>query len=304
MQQGRPGGRGNGHGRPLRFPRPADSRRYAASDGCGRVAAAAPAGRRRAGVHRARGALPLVHAQARPVVRVQPGGRRGGRAGHLARGAARPGPVRGAVVAAHLAVHHPRQPGADAPACARRGRCRSPTPGRSSTRPGSGRPAPGRCRPSTGSRRRRTGIDAVKLSGLLRGGLDGLPARQREVVLLRDVEGLSSAEVCQVLAISEANQRVLLHRGRSRLQAGARVGTGRCAAMSLPSLACGCGRRPRELPCQQVVELVTDYLEGALPAADAPPVRAPPGRAARTAPSTWPRSARRSGWPAGSPRKT
>jgi RNA polymerase sigma-70 factor (ECF subfamily) len=61
-------------------------------------------------------------------------------------------------------------------------------------------------------------IDAVKLSELLRSGLDGLPARQREVVLLRDVEGLSSTEVCGVLAISEANQRVLLHRGRSKLR--------------------------------------------------------------------------------------
>jgi RNA polymerase sigma-70 factor (ECF subfamily) len=61
-------------------------------------------------------------------------------------------------------------------------------------------------------------VDAVKLSELLRGGLDGLPPRQREVVLLRDVEGLSSVEACQVLEISEANQRVLLHRGRSRLR--------------------------------------------------------------------------------------
>ncbi len=61
-------------------------------------------------------------------------------------------------------------------------------------------------------------IDAVKLSELLRSGLDGLPDRQREVVLLRDVEGLSGSEVCDVLAISEANQRVLLHRGRSKLR--------------------------------------------------------------------------------------
>ena len=61
-------------------------------------------------------------------------------------------------------------------------------------------------------------VDAVKLSELLRAGLTELPARQREVVLLRDVEGLSSAEACKVLAISEANQRVLLHRGRSRLR--------------------------------------------------------------------------------------
>ena len=61
-------------------------------------------------------------------------------------------------------------------------------------------------------------IDAAKLSGLLRGCLDRLPGRQRDVVLLRDVEEMSSAEVCQVLAISEANQRVLLHRGRSKLR--------------------------------------------------------------------------------------
>jgi RNA polymerase sigma-70 factor, ECF subfamily len=61
-------------------------------------------------------------------------------------------------------------------------------------------------------------IDAVKLSDLLRVVLDTLPERQREVVRLRDVEELTSADVCEVLAISEANQRVLLHRGRARLR--------------------------------------------------------------------------------------
>jgi RNA polymerase sigma-70 factor (ECF subfamily) len=61
-------------------------------------------------------------------------------------------------------------------------------------------------------------VDAAKLAGLLRDGLDALPPRQREVVLLRDVEGLSGPEVCQVLDISEANQRVLLHRGRGKLR--------------------------------------------------------------------------------------
>lgn len=45
-----------------------------------------------------------------------------------------------------------------------------------------------------------------------------LPVRQREVVTLRDVEGLSSEEVSGVMEITEANQRVLLHRGRSRLR--------------------------------------------------------------------------------------
>ena len=61
-------------------------------------------------------------------------------------------------------------------------------------------------------------VDAVKLFGLLRSALSGLPVRQREVVVLRDVEGMTSAEVCSVLAISEANQRVLLHRGRGKLR--------------------------------------------------------------------------------------
>lgn len=48
--------------------------------------------------------------------------------------------------------------------------------------------------------------------------LEDLPEGQRAVVTLRDLDGLSSREVCDVLGISEANQRVLLHRGRSRVR--------------------------------------------------------------------------------------
>lgn len=61
-------------------------------------------------------------------------------------------------------------------------------------------------------------MEAGKLAGQVRGWIDELPARQREVVLLRDVEGMSSEDVCAVLALTEGNQRVLLHRGRSRLR--------------------------------------------------------------------------------------
>lgn len=48
--------------------------------------------------------------------------------------------------------------------------------------------------------------------------LTQMPERQRAVVMLRDVDGLRSDEVCQVLDLTPANERVLLHRGRSRLR--------------------------------------------------------------------------------------
>jgi RNA polymerase sigma-70 factor (ECF subfamily) len=49
--------------------------------------------------------------------------------------------------------------------------------------------------------------------------LAGLPARQRVVVALRDVDGHSAEEVCALLDISAGNQRVLLHRGRAVVRA-------------------------------------------------------------------------------------
>jgi RNA polymerase sigma-70 factor (ECF subfamily) len=58
----------------------------------------------------------------------------------------------------------------------------------------------------------------LRLVERIRDWIDMLPPRQRDVVLLRDVEGLSSDEVSSVLGISDANLRVLLHRGRSRLR--------------------------------------------------------------------------------------
>jgi RNA polymerase sigma-70 factor (ECF subfamily) len=68
-----------------------------------------------------------------------------------------------------------------------------------------------------------------ELAAVIRRAIDDLPPGQRAVVALRDGQSLASHEVCDLLGISEANQRVLLHRGRIKVRAAvadyaARVG--------------------------------------------------------------------------------
>ena len=53
---------------------------------------------------------------------------------------------------------------------------------------------------------------------LIAEAIEALPASQRAVISLRDVEGWDSDEVCNALDISETNQRVLLHRARSKVR--------------------------------------------------------------------------------------
>ncbi len=52
----------------------------------------------------------------------------------------------------------------------------------------------------------------------VQGVIDRLPSGQRAVILLRDMEGRDAEETCAVLEISAENQRVLLHRARSRIR--------------------------------------------------------------------------------------
>ena len=52
----------------------------------------------------------------------------------------------------------------------------------------------------------------------IRRAIDALPPSQREVMLLRDVEGWSADEVRTSLQLTDSNQRVLLHRARSKVR--------------------------------------------------------------------------------------
>ena len=58
----------------------------------------------------------------------------------------------------------------------------------------------------------------VEVRDLIIRALATLPPRQREVVVLRDIQGLSAEEVCRMLGLAPGNVRVLLHRGRLRLR--------------------------------------------------------------------------------------
>ncbi|HEU4539456.1 MAG TPA: sigma factor-like helix-turn-helix DNA-binding protein, partial [Polyangiaceae bacterium] len=100
--------------------------------------------------------------------------------------------------------------------------------------------------------------------------LETLPEGQRLVVLLRDVEGYTSEEVRDLLGIGDVNQRVLLHRGRSKLR-GALEAYVRGHALPptppsgppFPLFTTAASAMP--ITCPSLIELATDYREGALP---------------------------------------
>jgi RNA polymerase sigma-70 factor, ECF subfamily len=63
------------------------------------------------------------------------------------------------------------------------------------------------------------GLLSAETREVIMSSIEELPPSQRAVVTLRDVEGWPADEVCDALEISEGNQRVLLHRARSKVRA-------------------------------------------------------------------------------------
>ena len=57
-----------------------------------------------------------------------------------------------------------------------------------------------------------------QLAQVIKDAIEALPANQRVVVTLRDIEGMSARQTCDLLELSDGNHRVLLHRGRAALR--------------------------------------------------------------------------------------
>ena len=90
-------------------------------------------------------------------------------------------------------------------------------------------------------------LESLEARERLREAIAALPDVHQAVLTLRDVEGLDAPEVCALLELSDGNQRVILHRARTR------------------ALLRGAGVSFDEIVCREFAELATDYLDGALP---------------------------------------
>ena len=59
---------------------------------------------------------------------------------------------------------------------------------------------------------------SAETRAVIAAAIQDLAPAQQQVIRLRDVEGWSAEDDCHVLALSETNQRVLLHRARTRVR--------------------------------------------------------------------------------------
>lgn len=62
-------------------------------------------------------------------------------------------------------------------------------------------------------------VDSAETRSVIEAAIATLPDRQCQVITLRDIDGLGAREVCEMLELTEANERVLLHRARAQVRA-------------------------------------------------------------------------------------
>jgi RNA polymerase sigma-70 factor (ECF subfamily) len=85
--------------------------------------------------------------------------------------------------------------------------------------------------------------------------IDRLPAGQRAVIILRDLEGCDAEEACTLLGITAENQRVLLHRARGRV----RQAIDEVAGSLRPARVTASGTRGRDTAKATALERVADF---------------------------------------------
>jgi RNA polymerase sigma-70 factor, ECF subfamily len=113
-------------------------------------------------------------------------------------------------------------------------------------------------------------LAASELRDVIEAALTTLPMRQRAVVTVRDILGLSADDVEALYGLSAANQRVLLHRARAKLRAAVeRYAAGEPVEGAItPEKFHGRAARPPKpgaaIACRQLVELVDDYRDNSL----------------------------------------
>lgn len=61
-------------------------------------------------------------------------------------------------------------------------------------------------------------LESKEIGAAIEQCLEGLPVAQREVFVLREMEGVQTQEICKILGVSTTNMSVLMHRARTRLR--------------------------------------------------------------------------------------
>jgi RNA polymerase sigma-70 factor (ECF subfamily) len=101
----------------------------------------------------------------------------------------------------------------------------------------------------------------VEASRLLENAILNLPEAYRTVVVMRDIEEMSTAETAESLSISEENVKTRLHRGHALIRRTLIATVGKQAASAFPFMA---GR------CDRIVQRVFEALQQGLPASEKP----------------------------------